>query len=81
MLRFFRIGFLFKNELDFDKRLTGSEAFCALGALDAGWRGPYNQVTSHSLDQFNVSGLTVLKLNWFFAQVRQEAFSSLERSP
>lgn len=98
MVRFFKIGFLAKNEFVLDSRLGGSETCGGLSLFEPGWRGPYSQVTSHSLDlrksithvppaqeadthQFNVSGLTVLRRNWFLAHVRHEAFSRRERSP
>jgi len=81
MLRFFKIGFLFKKEFDLDIRLLfigeleGEGIRKALS--DAVCKGPYNQVTSQSFSQFKVSGDTVFK--WFFAfiHVRHDAFSNL----
>jgi hypothetical protein len=40
MLLFLRMGFLCKNEFVLDNWLVGSEAFCEMARLEAGWRGP-----------------------------------------
>ena len=51
ILLFLRIGFLFKNELDLDKRLLSAgdvEGRCK-DFSEPVCKGPYNQVTSQSL--------------------------------
>jgi hypothetical protein len=50
ILRFFKIGFLFKKEFDFDNRLllSGEEEGIHNNLSDPVCSGPYNQVTSQS---------------------------------
>lgn len=77
MLRFFKIGFLFRNEFDFEIRLllAGDVDGIPRDLSEPVCRGPYSHVTSQSFSQFSVSGDTVFNLFFDFAHVRHDAFS------
>jgi hypothetical protein len=79
MLRFFRIGFLFRKEFDFDIRLllAGDEEGIVNNLSDPVCSGPYNQVTSQSFSQLRVSGDIVFNLFFDLVHVLHDAFSNL----
>jgi hypothetical protein len=55
ILRFLRIGFLLRKELDFEILLAGEQGGVLNGLTDPVSSGPYNQVTSQSFSLVDVS--------------------------
>ena len=57
MVLFFKIGFLFRKEFEFDSRLLldGEVDGSRKVLSDPVWSGPYNQVTSQSFSLLLVS--------------------------
>ena len=55
ILRFLRIGFLLRKELDFEILLAGGEGDILNDLTDPVSSGPYNQVTSQSFSLADVS--------------------------